>query len=68
MNNDPIVRFKDLLTQAEQLGIQLHNAAALATAGDDRQPTAPPASGSLHAGRRGDTAGATGQPSDNCKP
>ena len=40
MNNDPIVRFKELLTQAEQLGIQLHNAAALATAGDDRQPTA----------------------------
>lgn len=39
MNNDPIVRFKELLTQAEQLGIQPHNAAALATAGDDRQPT-----------------------------
>ena len=40
MENDPIVRFKALLTQAEQLGIQLHNAAALATAGADRQPTA----------------------------
>jgi pyridoxamine 5'-phosphate oxidase len=39
MNTDPIVRFKELLTQAEQLGIQLHNAAALATTGDDRQPT-----------------------------
>jgi pyridoxamine 5'-phosphate oxidase len=40
MNNDAIVRFKELLTQAEQLGIQLYNAAALATAGDERQPTA----------------------------
>ena len=40
MNHDPIVRFKELLTQAEQLGIQLYNAAALATAGNDRQPTA----------------------------
>jgi pyridoxamine 5'-phosphate oxidase len=39
MNNDPIVRFKELLNQAEQLGNQLHNAAALATTGDDRQPT-----------------------------
>ena len=39
MNHDPILRFKELLTQAEQLGIQLHNAAALATTGDDRQPT-----------------------------
>ena len=39
MNSDPIARFKRLLTQAEQLGIQLHNAAALATTGDDRQPT-----------------------------
>jgi pyridoxamine 5'-phosphate oxidase len=39
MNNDPIFRFKELLTQAEQLGIQPYNAAALATAGDDRQPT-----------------------------
>jgi pyridoxamine 5'-phosphate oxidase len=37
--DDPIVRFKDLLSQAEQLGIRLHNAAALATAGHDRQPT-----------------------------
>lgn len=40
MNTDPIIRFKELLAQAEQLGIQLHNAAALATTGDDRQPTA----------------------------
>jgi len=39
MNNEPIVRFKELLNEAEQLGIQPHNAAALATAGNDRQPT-----------------------------
>jgi pyridoxamine 5'-phosphate oxidase len=37
MTSDPIARFKELLVQAEQLGIQPHNAAALATAGDDRQ-------------------------------
>ena len=39
MTSDPIARFKELLVQAEQLGIQPHNAAALATAGLDRQPT-----------------------------
>lgn len=39
MSNDPIVRFKELLNEAEQLGLQPHNAVALATAGDDRQPT-----------------------------
>ena len=39
MTSDPIARFKKLLVQAEQLGIQPHNAAALATAGNDRQPT-----------------------------
>lgn len=39
MTSDPIARFKVLLVQAEQLGIQPHNAAALATAGADRQPT-----------------------------
>jgi pyridoxamine 5'-phosphate oxidase len=39
MTSDPIARFQELLVQAEQLGIQPHNAAALATAGADRQPT-----------------------------
>ena len=39
MSNDPIARFKELLSTAEQLGIEPHNAAALATCGDDRQPT-----------------------------
>ena len=39
MGDDPIARFKEMLTAAEQLGIQLHNAAALATCGNDRQPT-----------------------------
>ena len=39
MISDPIARFKALLVQAEQLGIQPYNAAALATAGADRQPT-----------------------------
>ena len=38
MISDPIARFKKLLVQAAQLGIQPHNAAALATAGVDRQP------------------------------
>jgi pyridoxamine 5'-phosphate oxidase len=38
-NDDPINRFKELLAQAEGLGIQLHNAFAFATAGKDRQPT-----------------------------
>src|SRR6202795_4720343 len=40
MSNDPIARFKGLLAQAEQLGVEPHNAGALATAGNDRQPTA----------------------------
>lgn len=40
MSNDPIARFKELLTQAEQAGIQPHNAAALATTGSDLQPAA----------------------------
>jgi pyridoxamine 5'-phosphate oxidase len=39
MTSDPIARFQELLVQAEQLGIQPHNAAALATAGADHQPT-----------------------------
>ncbi|MGH7875891.1 MAG: pyridoxamine 5'-phosphate oxidase [Candidatus Binatia bacterium] len=39
MISDPIARFNELLVQAEELGIQPHNAAALATAGTDRQPT-----------------------------
>jgi pyridoxamine 5'-phosphate oxidase len=39
MNNDPIIRFKELLSKAEQVGIELFNAAALATAGKDSQPT-----------------------------
>ena len=38
-NDDPIIRFRDLLAQAEALGIQLPNAAAFATAGKDLQPT-----------------------------
>src|SRR5512134_2443946 len=38
-NDDPINRFKELLAQAESLGIQLHNAFAFATAGKDLQPT-----------------------------
>jgi len=40
MSTDPIARFKDLLLQAEQSGLTPHNAAALATAGNDRQPMA----------------------------
>jgi len=39
MDSDPIVRFKQLLTEAEQLGIRPHNAAAFATTGKDLQPT-----------------------------
>jgi pyridoxamine 5'-phosphate oxidase len=39
MNNDPILRFKELLTQAAQLGIQPYNAAAFAACGKDLQPT-----------------------------
>lgn len=38
-NDDPIHRFKELLAQAEALGIQLHNAFAFATAGSDLRPT-----------------------------
>jgi len=38
MSDNPIARFEELLAQAEQLGIELHNAAALATAGNDGQP------------------------------
>lgn len=38
MNNDPILRFKELLSKAKELGIQLPNAAAFATAGSDLQP------------------------------
>jgi len=33
MSNNPIDRFKELLSEAERLGIDLHNAFALATAG-----------------------------------
>jgi pyridoxamine 5'-phosphate oxidase len=39
MSNNPITRFKELLADAEQLGIQTCNAAAFATGGDDLQPT-----------------------------
>jgi pyridoxamine 5'-phosphate oxidase len=39
MTNDPIARFKELLAQAEQSGLSPHNAAALATAGKDPEPT-----------------------------
>jgi pyridoxamine 5'-phosphate oxidase len=39
MNNQPIVRFRELLAQAEQAGIEPYNAAALATSGEDLQPT-----------------------------
>ena len=39
MENNPIVRFKELLGQAERLGIKPFNAAAFATAGRDLQPT-----------------------------
>lgn len=39
MNNDPIFRFRELLAQAEQLGIVPHNAAAFATTGMDLQPS-----------------------------
>ena len=39
MNTEPIVRFRELLAQAEQLDIQSHNAFALATTGKDLQPT-----------------------------
>ncbi len=39
MQSDPIVRFKELLAEAERLGLKPHNAAAFATAGNDFQPT-----------------------------
>ena len=39
MNSDPILRFRELLAQAAQLGIVPYNAAAFATAGKDLQPT-----------------------------
>lgn len=39
MNNEPILRLKELLAKAEQLGIQPHNAAAFATTGKNLQPT-----------------------------
>jgi pyridoxamine 5'-phosphate oxidase len=39
MNSDPILRFKELLAQAAQLGIVPYNAAAFATTGKDLQPT-----------------------------
>jgi len=40
MNDDPIARFRELLTHAQQAGVQPHNAAALATTGRDRRPAA----------------------------
>ena len=40
MNTEPIIRFRELLAQAEQLGIQAHNAFALATTGKELQPAA----------------------------
>ena len=39
MTSEPIVRFRELLAQAAQLGSQNYNAFALATTGDDRQPS-----------------------------
>ena len=39
MNSDPILRFRELLAQAAQLGIVPYNAAAFATTGKDLQPT-----------------------------
>jgi pyridoxamine 5'-phosphate oxidase len=39
MEKDPIVRFKELLAQAKQRGVQPHNAFALATSGKDLRPT-----------------------------
>jgi pyridoxamine 5'-phosphate oxidase len=39
MTIDPIVRFKELLGQAERRGIKPFNAAAFATTGKDLQPT-----------------------------
>jgi pyridoxamine 5'-phosphate oxidase len=39
MQKQPLLRFKELLAEAERLGIYPHNAFALATAGTDRQPS-----------------------------
>ncbi len=39
MSNDPIDRFKELLSEAEKLGIDLHNAFALATGGKELDVT-----------------------------
>src|SRR5512143_2358723 len=39
MSDDPIERFQELLSQAEKLGIELHNAFALATAGNELDST-----------------------------
>jgi len=39
MSDNPIQRFKELLAQAEKLGIELHNAFALATAGIELDTT-----------------------------
>ena len=39
MNSDPILRFRELLAQAAQLGIVPYNAAAFATTDKDLQPT-----------------------------
>jgi pyridoxamine 5'-phosphate oxidase len=39
MEDNPIARFKELLSHAERLGIKPFNAAAFATAGRDLQPT-----------------------------
>jgi len=39
MNHNPIERFQELLSQAEKLGIELHNAFALATAGNELDTT-----------------------------
>jgi len=39
MNSEPIARFRELLAQAGQLGSPNYTAFALATTGDDRQPS-----------------------------
>jgi pyridoxamine 5'-phosphate oxidase len=39
MNSDPILRFREVLAQAAQVGIVPYNAAAFATTGKDLQPT-----------------------------
>lgn len=40
MTSDPIARFKEVLSRAENAGIELFNAAAFATTGRDSQPSA----------------------------